>query len=160
MYLDVYTSDGTICQYKDRQIEMNLCRPLFARQVIEYVFDKCCHDMDVGELVIKNGEAILENLGYLDFYESFWENQQKKGFVKDLNLAIQQMKDKHYTQTLENYTGSILFIGINYNKKSKVHECSYRSIYKIYWQSKNLTAQYKIIIYYNIFTGEACKLLL
>ena len=75
MYLDVYTSKGTICQYKGRQIEMNLCKPLFARQVIEYVFDKCCHDTDVGELAIKNGEAILEHLGYSDFYEKFWENQ-------------------------------------------------------------------------------------
>ena len=75
MYLDVYKSEGTICQYKGRQIEMNLCRPLFARQVIEYIFDKCCHDTDVGEITIKNGEAILENLGYSDFYEKFWENQ-------------------------------------------------------------------------------------
>lgn len=75
MYLDVYTSEGTICQYKGRQVEMNLCRPLFARKVIEYVFDKCYHDTDVGEFAIKNGEDILENLGYSDFYEKFWENQ-------------------------------------------------------------------------------------
>ena len=71
MHLDVYTNEGTICQYKGRQIEMNLCRPLFARQVIEYVFDKYCQDTDVGELAVKNGEDILENLGYSDFYEKF-----------------------------------------------------------------------------------------
>lgn len=72
MNLDVYMGEGTICQYKGKQIEMNLCRPLFARQVIEYVFDKCCHDTDVGEFAIKDGEVILENLGYSDFYEKFW----------------------------------------------------------------------------------------
>lgn len=72
MNLDVYMGEGTICQYKGQQIEMNLCRPLFARQVIEYVFDKCCHDTDVGEFAIKDGEVILENLGYSDFYEKFW----------------------------------------------------------------------------------------
>ena len=77
MKLDVYTSEGTICQYKGKQVEMNLCRPFFARQMIEYVFDKCCYDTDVGELEIKNGEAILENLGYSDFYETFWEYCQK-----------------------------------------------------------------------------------
>ncbi len=71
MNLDVYMGEGTICQYKGKQIEMNLCRPLFARQVIEYVFDKCCHDTDVGELAIKDGEVILEKLGYSDFYEKF-----------------------------------------------------------------------------------------
>ncbi len=76
MYLDVYMSEGTLCQYKGRKIEMNLCRPLFARQIIEYVFDKCCQDMDIGELVIKNGEAILENLGYSDFYESGYNQEE------------------------------------------------------------------------------------
>lgn len=75
MKLDVYASEGTICRYKGRTIEMNLCRPFFAGQVIEYVFDKYCHGTDVGELVIKNGEAVLEKLGYSDFYETFWENQ-------------------------------------------------------------------------------------
>lgn len=75
MYLDVYAGEGTICQYKGRQVEMNLSRPFFARQVIEYVFDKYCHGTDVGELAIRNGEAILENLGYSDFYEYFWSSQ-------------------------------------------------------------------------------------
>jgi len=39
--------------------------------------------------------------------------------------AIQQIKDRHYTQALEGYTGEILLVGINYNKKkeSKLHSC-------------------------------------
>ena len=37
--------------------------------------------------------------------------------------AIQQIKDRRYSETLEEYTGDILLVGINYNKKSKVHEC-------------------------------------
>lgn len=37
--------------------------------------------------------------------------------------AIQQIKDRRYSETLEKYTGDILLVGINYNKKSKVHEC-------------------------------------
>jgi len=72
MNLDIYTSKGTLCQYQGKEVELNLCRPLFARQVIEYVFKNVCHETDVGELVIKNGEAVLENLGYSDFYENFW----------------------------------------------------------------------------------------
>ena len=37
--------------------------------------------------------------------------------------AIGQIKEKNYTQALEAYTGDILLVGINYNQKSKKHEC-------------------------------------
>lgn len=37
--------------------------------------------------------------------------------------AIQQIKEKGYASWIEGYTGEILLVGINYNKKSKNHEC-------------------------------------
>lgn len=74
MNLDVYTGKGTVCQYQGKQVEMNLCRPHFARQIIEYVFANCCHDTDAGELAIRDGEAVLEEMGYSGFYEKFWED--------------------------------------------------------------------------------------
>ena len=37
--------------------------------------------------------------------------------------AIKQIKDKNYTETLEDYSGKIILAGINYNKKAKKHEC-------------------------------------
>lgn len=74
MNLDVYTRKGTVCFCQGKQVEMNLCRPWFARQMIKYIFDRCCRDTDVGELEIRNGEAVLEELGYTGFYEKFWEN--------------------------------------------------------------------------------------
>ena len=37
--------------------------------------------------------------------------------------ALEQIKDKKYTQALQYYTGEILLVGINYNKKTKEHEC-------------------------------------
>ncbi len=42
---------------------------------------------------------------------------------KDAKGAIQQIKDKEYCRSLEEYRGNILLVGINYNKKTKVHEC-------------------------------------
>ena len=42
---------------------------------------------------------------------------------QNARTAIRQIKDKHYTQALENYTGDILMVGISYHKKSKEHEC-------------------------------------
>lgn len=37
--------------------------------------------------------------------------------------AIDQIKRKQYVKSLENYEGSILLVGINYDKATKVHEC-------------------------------------
>ena len=33
------------------------------------------------------------------------------------------MKDKKYVQGLEEYKGNIILVGINYDKKTRVHTC-------------------------------------
>ena len=47
--------------------------------------------------------------------------------------AIQQIKDRNYTQALEGYAGEILLVGVNYNKedKNKPHHCVFEKL-KIY----------------------------
>lgn len=42
---------------------------------------------------------------------------------KSTEAAIQQIKDKECMETLKNYTGDILLVGINYDRKSKEHQC-------------------------------------
>lgn len=42
---------------------------------------------------------------------------------KSAEGAIAQIKNKQYFQTVQNYGGEILMVGINYDKKSKKHEC-------------------------------------
>jgi len=46
-------------------------------------------------------------------------------YGKTVQTAIQQIKDRVYTQALENYVGEILLVGVNYNKncKEKPHSC-------------------------------------
>lgn len=46
-------------------------------------------------------------------------------YNKTADTAIQQIKDRRYTQALEGYVGEILLVGINYDKenKSKPHSC-------------------------------------
>ena len=44
--------------------------------------------------------------------------------------AIQQIKEKKYFQSLENYHGNMLLVGINYNKRSKVHTCVIEQFHK------------------------------
>ena len=42
--------------------------------------------------------------------------------------AIRQMKDKNYIKGLKNYSGTVLLVGINYNKSDKHHECLIETI--------------------------------
>ena len=37
--------------------------------------------------------------------------------------AIRQIKNNEYCRSLEEYKGNILLVGVNYNKKTKVHDC-------------------------------------
>ena len=42
---------------------------------------------------------------------------------KNVETALHQIKDKKYTESLSDYTGDILVVGINYDKADKKHEC-------------------------------------
>ena len=42
---------------------------------------------------------------------------------KSAHTELQQIKDKKYPESLLQYTGNIFLVGINYDKKSKAHEC-------------------------------------
>lgn len=42
---------------------------------------------------------------------------------KNASAAIEQIKNKKYPESLVQYGGDILLIGINYDKKSKIHQC-------------------------------------
>lgn len=44
--------------------------------------------------------------------------------------AVQQIKDKKYSQAFCEYSGDILLVGINYDKKTKKHECVIEKEYK------------------------------
>ena len=42
---------------------------------------------------------------------------------KNVETALQQIKEKNYPDSVAGYTGEILLVGINYNKREKIHEC-------------------------------------
>ena len=46
-------------------------------------------------------------------------------YDRSVRAAIQQIKDRQYTQAFEGYTGEILLVGVNYNKNTldKTHSC-------------------------------------
>ena len=42
---------------------------------------------------------------------------------KNAKTALDQIKRQHYPASIASYTGDILLVGVNYDKKAKVHEC-------------------------------------
>ena len=42
---------------------------------------------------------------------------------KNAGIVLNQIKDRQYIKSLKDYHGKVLFVGINYDKKSKKHEC-------------------------------------
>ena len=40
-----------------------------------------------------------------------------------ISKAINQIKDRHYTDKVAEYTGDILLVGINYDRDTKEHTC-------------------------------------
>lgn len=44
---------------------------------------------------------------------------------KNAGIALNQIKDRTYIKCLKDYNGKVLFVGINYDKKNKKHECRF-----------------------------------
>ena len=42
---------------------------------------------------------------------------------QNAQTALDQIRDKKYPASIEAYTGDILLVGINYDKKRKEHRC-------------------------------------
>ena len=67
--------------------------------------------------------------GYTDLVLMPRKNVGKPAIVIELkssetaSRAIAQIKDRHYTDKVAEYTGDILLVGINYDKDTKEHQC-------------------------------------
>lgn len=61
-------------------------------------------------------------------------NFEKPALVIELKFndsaesAIQQIKQKNYPSKIAEYTGDLLLVGINYDKKSKQHTCKIEKV--------------------------------
>ena len=49
---------------------------------------------------------------------------------KNAETELQQIKEKKYPESIKQYTGDILLVGINYDKKTKKHQCLVESYEK------------------------------
>ena len=51
-----------------------------------------------------------------------WDNSAK--------TAITQIHEKQYVNCLQDYTGEVILVGVNYDKDTKKHTCLMKKIYK------------------------------
>lgn len=49
---------------------------------------------------------------------------------KSASGVLDQIKEKHYGESLKEYQGNLLLVGINYNKGTKKHECIIETVRK------------------------------
>lgn len=74
--------------------------------------------------------------GYADLIFLPRKASAKPAFVVELKwdkkakTAINQIKDKKYTEHIKDFVGKILLVGINYDRDSKKHECIIEEIEK------------------------------
>ena len=67
--------------------------------------------------------------GFADIVYLPKKNSDKPAMIVELkydktaNGAIAQIKEKHYLESLKDYHGNLLMVGINYDKKTKKHTC-------------------------------------
>ena len=99
------------------------------RSVIRFAYISCMEEyMDVQELP--------SGIGYADVVYLPKRNSDKPAMVielkwnKDAESAIRQIKERQYPQVLERYGGDVLLVGINYDEKTKKHECIIEKYHK------------------------------
>lgn len=74
--------------------------------------------------------------GYADLVFVPKSNCTTPAFIVELKwnqtakTAIDQIKQKNYVKCLKNYSGDVLLVGVNYDKKSKKHTCKIEKIIK------------------------------
>ncbi|MBQ6070971.1 MAG: winged helix-turn-helix transcriptional regulator [Bacteroidales bacterium] len=47
-----------------------------------------------------------------------------------VETAINQIKAKHYTNSLVDYVGEVIMVGVNYDRRTKKHQCSIERVTK------------------------------
>lgn len=74
----------------------------------------------IKELPTGNGYADLALIPYVPNIPAMIIELKNK---KSAESAISQIKEKKYDDILEHYRGNLLFVGINYDPKTKKHQC-------------------------------------
>ena len=121
-----------------------------AEKVAEMLQEVHCDNCSVIQYNDENSLACVLSLAYYsaqDSYAIYRELQGGEGFVdlvfvprtgnqnpamivelkwnQSTGIALEQIKNRNYIRCLKDYHGKVLFVGVNYDKKSKKHTCQF-----------------------------------
>ena len=138
-------------EQSDKLLKYTLARD--AEKVAEMIADVHSENTSIIQYNNENSLACVLTLAYYsaqDAYAVYRELQGGEGFAdlvfiprrgntnpamiielkwdKDAGIALGQINDREYVKCLKDYTGTVLFVGINYDKKSKTHECRFETV--------------------------------
>ena len=119
----VHQEYASVIQYND---ENSLSSVL----AIAYLSSMQYYFKPVREMPLGRGFAdfvFIPKHRYADYYPALVVELK---WNRDAATAINQIKEKRYAESLQDYAGDILLVGINYDKKTKEHSCSIEKLVK------------------------------
>ena len=135
----------------DKLLQLTLAQN--AEKVAEMLQEVHCDNCSVIQYNDENSLACVLSLAYYsaqDSYAIYRELQGGEGFAdlvfvprtgnhnpamivelkwnQTTGIALEQIKDRNYIRCLKDYHGKVLFVGVNYDKKSKKHACQFEMV--------------------------------
>ena len=135
----------------DKLLQLTLAQN--AEKVAEMLQEVHCDNCSVIQYNNENSLACVLSLAYYsaqDSYAVYRELQGGEGFAdlvfvprtgnhnpamivelkwnQSTGIALGQIKDRNYIRCLKDYHGKVLFVGVNYDKKSKKHACQFEMV--------------------------------
>ena len=135
----------------DKLLQLTLAQN--AEKVAEMLQEVHCDNCSVIQYNNENSLACVLSLAYYsaqDSYAVYRELQGGEGFAdlvfvprtgnhnpamivelkwnQSTGIALGQIKDRNYIRCLKDYHGNVLFVGVNYDKKSKKHTCQFEMV--------------------------------
>ena len=135
----------------DKLLQLTLAQN--AEKVAEMLQKVHCDNCSVIQYNDENSLACVLSLAYYsaqDSYAVYRELQGGEGFAdlvfvprtgnhnpamivelkwnQTAGIALEQIKDRNYIRCLKDYHGKVLFVGVNYDKKSKKHACQFEMV--------------------------------
>ncbi len=90
---------------------------------LAYLSARKCYFKPIREFPTGKGFADFVYIPKPRFASSYPALVVELKWNKDAESAIEQIMDKNYPSSIKEYTDNILLVGINYDKKTKKHEC-------------------------------------
>lgn len=89
------------------------------------------------ELPSGRGFADLIYLPKTEYLSSYPALVIELKWNQSVETALAQIKEKRYPESIKDYTGDILLVAVNYDKKTKMHQCVIEKLQKIGTDSRS-----------------------